>query len=214
MNYEGILHKNPVAASYVGCDVSAKKFAVSFLTSSKNCFPGHVLRQEIYEKLPERLGELAVWKHKSPPIVPDKRSVLEPYMFSIVPENSRHAGYYTEKLIDCLVAKTIPVYWGCTNISSHFNEYGIVRFNDYEEMISKLKTLTPDYYHSRLSVIEENFQKALLGVHQWDLIEKAITEGIAKKKTRLKDSDERQQGSNSNPKQVLRPLRRFNRQPQ
>jgi hypothetical protein len=213
MNHGGILHKNPVAPAYVGCDVTAKQFAVSFLTSSKKMFPGHVLRQEIYERLPELIGELRTWKHRSPPIINDKREVLEPYMFSIVPENSRHSGYYTEKIVDCFVAKTIPVYWGCTDIAKHFNADGIVQFSSYEDMITKLSVLTPEFYTSRLDVIESNFQRALQGVHQWDLIENAITKGIEKKKVNPKDSDERLQGSNSSLKQVPRSLRRFNRQP-
>lgn len=172
---------SPVVPSYVGCDVSAKRFAVSFLTSSKRQFPGHILRQEIFDKLPERAGALEVHKHRSPPIVPDKRTVLEPYMFSIVPENSKHSGYYSEKIVDCFIAKTVPLYWGCTDISKHFNENGIVCFENCDELLSKLPSLTPEFYQSKRAAIEENFQRALLGVHQWDLIENYITYGIAKK---------------------------------
>lgn len=206
MNHGGILHKNPVAPSYVGCDVSAKKFEVSFLTSSKRAFPGHLLRQEIYDRLPAFVGALPTWKHRSPPIVNDKRTVLEPYMFSIVPENSRHHGYYTEKIVDCFVAKTIPVYWGCTDIAKHFNQDGIVRFENYDDLIAKLGTLTPEFYHSRTAAIEENFNKALLGVHQWDLIENAITEGITKKRARGSD-EHKSQSSYSNAQQIPRSLR-------
>ena len=76
MNYNGVLHKNPVDINYQGCDVTKKEFAVSFLTSSKNSFPGHRLRQEIFEKLPQAVGDLRVWKHRSPPIV----GINEPYL--------------------------------------------------------------------------------------------------------------------------------------
>jgi Glycosyltransferase family 10 (fucosyltransferase) C-term len=183
MRYEnGVLHKNPVVMSYEGCDVRAKKFAVSFLTSSKRQFPGHILRQEIFERLPERFGELEVWKHRSPPILSDKRTVLEPYMFSIVPENSRHSGYYTEKLVDCFIAKTIPIYWGCTNLCNFFNMDGIVQFENWDDLKGKLESLTPQFYADRLTAIEENFHIALKGVHQWDQIENYITAGIEKKK--------------------------------
>lgn len=183
MRYEnGVYHKNPVVMSYDGCDTAAKRFAVSFLTSSKCQFPGHVLRQEIFERLPEGVGKLEVWKHRSPPIIPDKRVVLEPFMFSIVPENSRHAGYYTEKLVDCFIAKTVPLYWGCTDLSNHFNTDGVIQFENYEDLHSKLVGLTIDDYVNRRYAIEENFKLALQGVHQWDLIENAITLGIEKKK--------------------------------
>jgi hypothetical protein len=208
MNHSGILHKNPLADTYVGRSVDAKQFAVSFLTSSKNQFPGHVLRQEIYERLPEAVGALRTWKHRSPPIVNDKRTILEPFMFSIVPENSRHNGYYTEKIVDCFVAKTIPVYWGCTDIAKHFNVDGIVQFSNYEDLLEKLKSLTPEFYRDRTNAIEENFNKALLGVHQWDLIENAITKGIERKHANPEDSAARTPKRNhSYTQQIPRPLR-------
>lgn len=178
---DGTMHKNPVTMEYTGCKVEDKKFAVSFLTSSKMFSTGHKLRQEIYERLPESFGALEVWKHRSPPIVSDKRTVLEPYMFSIVPENSQQSGYYTEKIIDAFVAKTIPVYWGCPDIGKHYNLDGIVQFSSCEDMLCKLASLTPDYYTNHRYAIEENFKLALQGVHQWDLIEEHITRAIEKK---------------------------------
>ena len=183
MRYEnGVYHKNPVVMEYSGCDVSAKRFAASFLTSSKGFMPGHVLRQEIYDRLPAQVGALPIWKHRSPPIIDDKRTILEPYMFSIVPENSRASGYYTEKIVDCLVAKTIPIYWGCKNIDKHFNVDGILQFDNYDSLARTLAALTPEFYASRKQAIEENFKTALRGVHQWNLIEDYIDEGIVRKR--------------------------------
>lgn len=182
MNWNGIKHKNPVEMNYTPCDVSKKEFAVSFLTSSKSFFPGHRLRQEIYEVLPEFIGDLRIFKHRSPPIIPDKRTILEPYMFSIVPENSRHNGYYSEKIIDCFIAKTIPIYWGAPDIGKHFNEAGLLSFRDGNDLFSQLRSIDSGLYLSRLSAIEENYFRALKGVHQWDLIENYITAGIEKKK--------------------------------
>jgi hypothetical protein len=183
MNYgNGLIHKNPVVMAYDGCDVGAKKFSVSFLTSSKRIQEGHILRQEIYDRLPERFGELAVWKHKSPPVVPDKRTVLEPYQFSIVPENSKQSGYYTEKILDCFIAKTVPLYWGCPNLGNFFNMAGVIQFNNYAELESKLSTLNHEAYQGMREAVEDNFHRALKVIHQWDQIENYITAGIEKKK--------------------------------
>ena len=174
---------NMLMDNYAGCDASKKRLEVSFLTSSKGFTKGHRLRQEIYERLPESVGALKVWKHRSPPRIDDKRVMLEPVMFSICPENTQHNGYYSEKLVDCLVSKTIPVYWGCTNIERHFNTNGIVLFRDCNDLMGKLQTLTPEFYNSRKEAIEENCQIALKSVRQWDLIEQYVTEGIQKKHT-------------------------------
>lgn len=182
-NFEGYGRTtiSPTIANYTSCDVNRKKHQIAFITSSKKMFPGHILRQEIYERLPEQVGDLVVWKHRSPPYLGDKREIFEYSQFVITPENSRHNNYYSEKLVDCFIAKAIPIFWGCPNIAKHFNVDGIVCFENCDDLLSKLRGLTPEFYHSKRAAIEENFQRALLGVHQWDLVENAITKGIEKK---------------------------------
>lgn len=170
-----------IETKYQPKNLGDKQFQASFLISSKAWAPGHALRQEIYEKLPESIGALKIFKHRSPPLIPDKRDVLEEYQFHIVCENSQHNNYYTEKVVDCFVAKTIPIYWGCPNLSNHFNKDGFFQFNTYEELDGILKSLTPEVYERKLKAVEENFSKALLNVYQWDWIEIHITEAIEKR---------------------------------
>ena len=79
---------------------------------------------------------------------------------SICIENSSNSGYQTEKIIDALLTKTIPVYWGCTNIGDYYNLDGIIHCKDENEIIQKVNQLTPEYYYSRKDVIEENYIKA------------------------------------------------------
>ena len=48
----------------------------------------------------------------------DKLATLAGYRFAICYENARNfPGYITEKLFDCLLAGTVPVYWGAPNIA-------------------------------------------------------------------------------------------------
>jgi hypothetical protein len=205
MNYgDGVVHKNPVVMHYEGCDVSRKRFAVSFLTSSKRMFPGQILRQEIYENLPEKIGELDVWKHRSPPVISDKRTVLEPYMFTVIPENTQHNGYYSEKVVDSFVARTFPLYWGCPNLAEYFNPDGFMTFSDYGDLIGKLESLSPEFYQSRKSAIEENFRIALKGVHQWDQIEEAISDAIRRKHQEARARTEPTQAPAPKAKRFLR----------
>ena len=44
-----------------------------------------------------------------------------------------------------------------------------------------LSQLTPEFYKARSEAIEDNFQRALKVVYQWDQIEQAITDGIKNK---------------------------------
>ena len=171
----------PTVINYNLCDVAKKRYEASFLTSSKGWLPGHKFRQEIYDKLPNMVGSLAISKHRSPPRIDDKRTVLEPVQFSIVAENCQHNNYYTEKIVDCFIAKTFPVYWGCPNLREHFNPEGFLMFENYEHLMHRLETLGPALYIERLEAIEDNFQRALKNVHTWDLMENYITEGIQNK---------------------------------
>ena len=106
-------------------------------------------------------------------------------MFSIVPENSQHNGYYSEKLVDCFIAKTFPLYWGCPSLIRYFNPEGYMYFDSVKDLFGKLENLTPEFYFSRLPAIEENYKTALQSVFQWDLMEKHITHGIERKKLGL-----------------------------
>ena len=62
-------------------------------------------------------------------------------MFSVTIENDKYETYYTEKLTDCFATGTIPIYWGCLNISQYFNPKGIVilNTNNLFEIINKYR---------------------------------------------------------------------------
>ena len=59
------------------------------------------------------------------------------------------------------MSKTIPIYWGCPNIGEYFNIDGIIYVNDGPDAIEKINQLTPDYYHSKLSAIEDNYKRCI-----------------------------------------------------
>lgn len=45
---------------------------------------------------------------------------LEEYKFSIAIENTVEGDYFTEKVTDCLLVDTIPLYYGCRSINNFF----------------------------------------------------------------------------------------------
>jgi hypothetical protein len=143
------------------CDVSQKKFSVSYLTSSKTMCKGHYFRHEIYNNLPSAVGDLNVTKHMSPPVLECKRPLLYPFQYSIVMENGKRTNWITEKLIDCLVSRTIPIYWGAPNVGEYFDTDGILTFDTYSDLSIVLRSLTPEFYQSRLKAIEHNLHEAM-----------------------------------------------------
>ena len=122
---------------------------------------GHRFRHHIYNSMPERVGGLHVVRHMSPPVLECKRPMLYPFQYSIVMENARHTNWITEKLIDCLVSRTIPIYWGCPNVGEFFDDSGILKFDTYEGLVKILEGLTPEFYQLRLGAIEHNLHEAM-----------------------------------------------------
>ena len=56
--------------------------------------------------------------------------------------------------------KTIPIYWGCSNIGDFFNMDGIITFENVDDAIHKINQLDENYYNSKKSAIEENYKLA------------------------------------------------------
>lgn len=67
---------------------------------------------------------LDILKDKFPQVKGDvdyKFNALKDYQFSICAENSIEKGYFSEKLFDCILTDTTPIYIGCPNIKDYFN---------------------------------------------------------------------------------------------
>ena len=82
-------------------------------------------------------------------------------MFGVAIENTQHNGYFTEKIIDCFLQKTIPIYWGCSNIGEFFNIDGIITFTSVDNAIIQINNLDEDYYNTCLEAINENYKLAI-----------------------------------------------------
>ena len=55
-----------------------------------------------------------------------KADGLASYRYSVVIENVRERNYFTEKLIDALLCRTVPIYWGCPNIGDFMETRGMI----------------------------------------------------------------------------------------
>ncbi len=66
--------------------------------------------------------------------VDDLEEFQSKFRFSIACENSLYKGYTTEKIINAINAKTIPIYWGNEDISKIINPKAIINCHDYENM--------------------------------------------------------------------------------
>ena len=93
--------------------------------------------------------------------VQGKREAIAPYRFSIAMENAASNYYFSEKLIDCLLLETIPIYYGCPGITELFDPKGLLIFNTKEELMSILDRLSPNLYDEMYPYLMENKHKAI-----------------------------------------------------
>jgi hypothetical protein len=60
-----------------------------------------------------------------------KKDVLKNYFGNFCPENSLYPGWYTEKVPDAFISKSLPITWADQNISNDFNIKSFINLNDY-----------------------------------------------------------------------------------
>jgi hypothetical protein len=75
---------------------------------------------------------------------PSKKEILKKYAFNLCPENSLYPGYYTEKVPESFLSKSLPISWMDNNVNCDFNDKSFVNLlqyskNNYAEIISLLK---------------------------------------------------------------------------
>lgn len=129
---------------------------MSIIASGKNSSHGHRLRHEVVNVLGSKMD---VFGRSYRPITM-KTEGLAPYMFSVAIENGRVEAMFTEKIIDCFMTGTVPIYFGCNAIREFFNPDGIIEFDTVQELEDVLPQITPERYDSMLPAIEENFERA------------------------------------------------------
>jgi len=151
---------------------------ISMICGAKNYMPGHLVRQEIWKrqqeiKIPRKFFQSCLSK---PPGFNDNQKLdsangskawAMDCMFHLAIENCQEINYFTEKIIDCFVTHTIPIYYGCSNIDKWFDTRGIIRVNSADEAIKVTNSLTPSTYHAMLpyainnEVLSEEFARPM-----------------------------------------------------
>jgi hypothetical protein len=144
----------------------SKLFQISHLCGKLLKTYGQSLRHELLArkneiKIPTKFFDVYGDRYNIEDARKGKEEVFGDSMFGVAIENTSHNGYFTEKILDCFLLKTIPIYWGCTSIDKFFNKEGIIKFGNIDEFIYIANNLNEEYYTSKKDIIEENYQKAL-----------------------------------------------------
>lgn len=97
-----------------------KSKLISVVSSNKDFTKGHQDRIDFVRKLKKHYGDKIDVFGRGIVSFDDKWDVLAPYKYHIAIENSSSPYYWTEKLSDCYLTGTYPIYYGCTNANDYF----------------------------------------------------------------------------------------------
>jgi hypothetical protein len=163
--YEAVLNKSVHSQEYpLLQDESLYKIydktkLISFITSNKVMTKGHQFRVNCAQTLMSKSVPIDFYGRGIKDII-GKIEGLQDYKFSVTIENGKYDNYFTEKILDCFLTGTIPIYNGCDNISEFFDMNGIITFNTVDELYDIVVTLTDFDYESRKDAIQRNFELA------------------------------------------------------
>lgn len=120
---------------------------MSMIVSDKTGTPLQRARLKLAKILAEGFPGLVDLYGRGHNQIDDKAVALDDYMFSIAIENSSLPNYLTEKLTDCFVTDTVPLYHGCTNYDQFYGSRGIIPIDpmDTESTIASIIKLAQEH---------------------------------------------------------------------
>jgi len=105
----------------------------------------------------------------------NKHEVLRQYEFSIAIENSCEKNYASEKLFDCFINNTVPIYYGCPNVDELYNPLSYETFDiDSEQVVNQIKNIITNSNKKYQQSLFESKQKYFNDYNIFNLIEKYI----------------------------------------
>lgn len=146
-----------------------KKFEVAHLCGKLLKTYGQSMRHEILARknevtgIPTRFFDVYGDRHNIEDARKGKEEVFGNSQYGIAIENFSHQGYFSEKILDLFLLKSVPIYWGCSNLHEFgFDKRGIIEIKNVDQMITVMNNLTPKLYEDLYKpYIEHNYQQAL-----------------------------------------------------
>lgn len=157
--------------------IHKKTHLCSMIFSDKDWNASHKQRKRAFDLASTKNIDCSFFGSGANNPIEFKSEGLSDFMFSIAMENeappylfSPKTDYFSEKVIDCFLSGTIPIYYGNPSISKYFNEEGILIFTDVDQLPDILDNLSPELYQSKEKAIAENFEIAERYMTPEDLI--------------------------------------------
>ena len=152
--------------------IHKKDKLVSCVASNKSFLPGHHTRLDFVNSIRNNHKVDLFGRGINP--VDSKFDALKDYAFSVAIEMIKVGDMYhadkqiwtekeplwSEKINDCFLTGTVPIYYGCDAIGDFFNTDGILIFDTKEELQDIIDNLSMEKYQSMLPAIKDNLERA------------------------------------------------------
>lgn len=132
-----------------------KNKLISMVSSSNSFLPGHQFRLSVLNQVKSFVDIYG----RGFNFIENKDDGIKDYFYSIAIENDNTDNYFSEKLIDCFMLCTIPIYWGCNYAYEVFDKRGMISLNSYTDL-NELKKLDKSYYYDNIDSVVENYFQA------------------------------------------------------
>lgn len=162
----------------VSAAVPQKEKMLSWITGTRGKMEGHRLRMDFLKFISGQIPQLDLLGggvyHLTRPTarkrnderqqalgfkpIADKWAGLAPYKYSLAVENTLCPDYWTEKIGDCFLARTVPIYFGCPNLENYFPKESFIRIDirEPQEALDHIReVLARDSWETRLAAVEE-----------------------------------------------------------
>lgn len=157
-------HVNRNFDELVACSMPEKDRTCSWITGNPRDLPGHMKRLSFLHSLrSDRTLDVDLYG-RAVRFVEDKWDGLARYRYSIAAENTAWHDYWTEKIADCFLTWTVPIYYGCPNLEKYFPPDSFIRI-DIEKPREALgmirRVLREDDWERRIPALSEARRRVL-----------------------------------------------------
>jgi hypothetical protein len=112
------------------CSIPQKTKKLSWVTSAVNVFPGHQTRLNFMKKIQREIKFDLFGRGFQ--YIDDKWNGLAPYHYSLAIENFSNSYFWSEKIADCFLGWTMPIYYGCTRITDYFPQEAMIQIDIHD----------------------------------------------------------------------------------
>jgi hypothetical protein len=151
-------HINRSFDQLVRMDIPDKAKAGSWIVGNARELPGHLKRLSFLKFIQKNMSRDIDLYGRAVHYIDDKWDGLAPYRYSLAIENSNSPDYWTEKVADCYLTWTVPLYYGCSNLEKYFPRDSFIRIdiNNPEVGLAQLKNIfEADVWKKRIPALTE-----------------------------------------------------------